>query len=67
MKFNELSQELQELWTRGVDHSVFNEEWARMGGFAIDSHGKLLKFYKIEIVRTDAFVKKRYIFIDKIH
>ena len=28
MKFNEMSQELQELWTRGVDHSVFNEEWA---------------------------------------
>ena len=32
MKFNELSQELQELWTRGVDHSVFNEDWAKMGG-----------------------------------
>jgi hypothetical protein len=32
MKFKELSQELQELWTRGVDHSVFNEDWARMGG-----------------------------------
>ena len=32
MKFNELSQELQELWTRGVDHSVFNEGWAKMGG-----------------------------------
>jgi hypothetical protein len=32
MKFNELSQELQELWTRGVDHGVFNEDWAMMGG-----------------------------------
>ena len=27
MKFSELSQELQELWTRGVDHSNFNEDW----------------------------------------
>jgi hypothetical protein len=32
MKFNELSQELQELWTRGVDHSNFNEDWATVGG-----------------------------------
>jgi hypothetical protein len=62
MKFNELSQELQELWTRGVDHNVFNLEWARMGGFAIDAHGKLLKFYKIEISRTDGCVRKMYIF-----
>jgi hypothetical protein len=46
MKFNELSQELRELWTRGVDHGKFNEEWARMGG-VVKINGKEVFYAKL--------------------
>jgi hypothetical protein len=52
MKFNELSQELQELWTRGVDHSNFNEEWAKMGG-VVKVYGKEAFFAKLILAIGD--------------
>lgn len=52
MKFNKISQELQELWTRGVDHSVFNEEWAKMGG-VVTVNGKEAFFAKLILAAGD--------------
>lgn len=68
MKFSELPQELQELWTRGVDHSVFNEDWARMGGvvkFKGEPHSKYFKYiftdnYKSAFCPCDMLHKEIY-------
>jgi hypothetical protein len=46
MKFNELSQELQEFWTRGVDHSKFNEGWADNGGVVKFKGGFITQYFK---------------------
>ena len=56
MKFNELSKELQEIWTRGVDHSVFNEDWAKMGAVVLHVKPKTrhrvqtIYFYKLKSI-----------------
>jgi hypothetical protein len=55
MKFNELSQELQELWTRGVDHSVFNEDWAKMGGVVFHENIGPLKLLYDDVSRNYVF------------
>ncbi len=67
MKFNELSQELQELWTRGVDHGVFNEDWAKMGGVGICADDDTVQptdiFFKLPIFKQD-LLKKIVIYMD---